>query len=187
MPHDHASGNRTIKWLHSGYGRDIGVLDPAAYSWARVAYTAALNEDPAWRAWWRRARRRKLWLFPLFTPNPETEPRVRRRFTTVDVVIDVDSAAFSGDEPQALADLAVEHIQQFVGLAGERLRLGVAPPWPALPDVPDDLSEYEHADETPNRDEMRELFREMGVKGDVEELLGGFGYDEQGRPPGRRG
>lgn len=77
------------------------------------------------------------------------------------------------------------HIRYFVGLGGEHVRLGVTPPWPALPDVPDDLSEFEHADETPNRDEMRELFREMGVKGGVEELLDGFGYDAQGRPPGR--
>jgi hypothetical protein len=162
------------------------VRDHAAYSWACEAYTASLNEDPAWRAWWRRARRRELWLFPLFTPNPETEPQVRRRLRTVEVVLDVDSAAFSGDEPRALTDLAVEHIQHFVGLAGERLRMGPTPPWPALCDPPDDLSQYEHADETPNRDEMRELFREMGFKGDVEELLDGFGYDAQGRPPGRK-
>lgn len=40
--------------------------------------------------------------------------------------------------------------------------------------MPQDLSEYEYEDDTPSRAEMREIFHEMGLKGDVEELLDGL-------------
>ncbi|WP_129789737.1 hypothetical protein [Promicromonospora panici] len=184
MPHDRITKGHARNWLHTGYGWDLGAPDHATYSWASGAFAHTLNADPAWHTWWR-SPRRELWLLPLFTPHSETEPRVRRRIRTVEVVLDVDSATFGAGEPQALADLAVEHIQTFVGLAGERLRLGPTPRWPSLPDIPEDLSGFEHVDETPNRDEMRELLREMGVDRNMEEILEGFGYDAEGRPPGR--
>lgn len=164
----------------------MGVPHPAAYSWADEAYADALNEDPAWHAWWRKARRRELWLFPLFTPHPETDPKVRRRMRTVEVVLDVDSACFESADPPAAARLAVEHLQRFVNLAGAHLGLAPTPPWPTLPPVPEDLSAFEFVDETPDRDEMRAIFQEMGFRGDVEEILEGFGYGGEGRPPGRR-
>ncbi len=183
MPHEHATSRN---WLHTGYGWDLGVPHPAAYSWGHDAYTEALNEDPAWHAWWRKARRRELWLFPLFTPQPATDPRVRRRIRSVEVVLDVDSACFEVADPQMSAALALEHLQHFVGLAAGRLSLGPMPPWPPLRPVPEDLSEFEFVDETPDRDEMRAIFQEMGVPGDVEAILDGFGYDADGRPPGAR-
>lgn len=182
MPRDRTTQRgRARRWLHTGYGWDIGVPHPPSYSWADAHLSDALNEDPEWRAWWRRARRRELWLLPLFTPHPEAEPRVRRRLLDVEVVLDVDSAPFHAEDRQALADLAVEHVRRLVGLAAERLRLGPTPPWPALPAVPEDLSEYEFVDETPSRDEMRELLQEIGAD-NVDEILEGFSYGPDGRP-----
>lgn len=167
-------------WLNTGYGFDMKVPDPAPSRWASLSFAEALNADAAWREWWMATGRRELWLYPLVTPNPTGERRVRRRQKTVDVEIELDSRWRHGQDPQLLGDGAVREMQQMIELAAARMKLPPHPVWPDLGPVPDDLSEYEPVEDDPDvRAALRAVFLQMGVAPkDVDTFLAEIDFGE---------
>ncbi|AEG44803.1 DUF4240 domain-containing protein [Isoptericola variabilis] len=160
-------------WMSIGAGHDVGVRASAAHDWASVAIADALNADPAWRAWWSKAPREKLWLFPLLTTDRAElarGTRLRRRRASVDLELAIDAAPLDAAARQARADLAVRHTTEMLAEVGSRLRLGPLPPVPVLPPVPDDLPRP--APDSPSLDELREVILGMGMSEvDVDALM----------------
>jgi hypothetical protein len=172
-------------WLHTGYGLDINVRDPAPSRWAGLTLDEALNADPSWCAWWAGTGRPALWLYPFVTPHPNDTVRVRRRKKSVDVEVELSSAWRQGDDPQELAERAVRELQDMIELAAEHLRLPPHPPWPEIGAVPGDLSAYEpdvgDSDLIADAEHaMREAFALMGMdQKDVDAIMAEMDF---GRP-----
>lgn len=168
-------------WFHTGYGFDIKVPDPAPSRWAHLAFCEALNADAAWREWWMATGRRELWLYPLITPNPTGDRRIRRRKKTVDIEIELDSRWRHRADPQQLADETVREIQDMIRFAAAHMKLPPHPAWPQIGPVPDDLSEYDSVeDDLDVPVALREAFLQMGMAPkDVDGFLGQIDVGER--------
>jgi hypothetical protein len=120
-------------WYMCGHMYDVKAerdeFDDASY-----ALAAAIDADPAWRAWWGASGVPELETYPFYTWDAVPKPRLSKGRKVVRIHFGFDAAVLHSAPVRDLPGLAAEHQRAMLGYAQSRLGLPDMPPLP----IPDD-------------------------------------------------
>ncbi|MEU8199642.1 DUF4259 domain-containing protein [Streptosporangium sp. NPDC049046] len=119
------------QWLQAYW--DIGAQglpDDTAYADAAKRLVLAVNEAPAWLAWWRPANLQELTVFGHLTPGAYTE-RISRGRTTAEAWIDFGHS--HEDFGESVTQQVFGDVRKALAAVSRYLRLDPVPPLPTLP------------------------------------------------------
>ncbi|MGS2640304.1 DUF4259 domain-containing protein [Streptosporangium sp. G12] len=119
------------QWLWAYWSTDDrGLPDDTAYAEVAEHLVLAVNEAPAWLAWWRPAELQELTVFGQLTPGAYTE-RISRGRTTAEVWIDFGHSYEGLGE--SVTQQIFDDVHKALAAAGRHLGLDPVPSLPSLP------------------------------------------------------
>lgn len=119
------------QWLQAYWSIDgRGLPDDTAYAGVAGRLVLAVNEAPAWLAWWRPANLQELTVFGQLTPGAYAE-RISRGRTTAEAWIDFGHSHEGFEAP--VTRQVSDDLRRALEATGRHLGLDPVPPLPALP------------------------------------------------------
>ena len=131
--------SKSWQWLISGTSFDRYVDGRPGYDWVTDQLVRAVDDDPAWQAWWAGSGVPDLELYPFYTGGPIEAPQVSRGRQIVRLEHSFDAARLLPTDHPTVRRFATEDLIAMLETLRAELGLAALPALPPIPAIPADL------------------------------------------------